>query len=342
MKNHAKSDKEISKFEISDQALLNRISPTAVTDLSQLTNGTVGKQFSVEDVYRRLAFFQECGVEFDILQRQYCQLRYPLDLLDIDKIKLRIPENLSSIISAIECHTIVDSTNSTVLNSSVEKQHAKICMAEYQTAGRGRHGRHWLAPLGSGLCLSLGWHFLNKVQHLQLISLLPAVALIRVLHNIGVINAGVKWPNDVICNGQKLAGILIEKSANYSAGQAIVIGVGINVYNRSKLSEQIQQPWTTIDQQLETVPSRNELVASLITELLCLIRTIEKEGLDDIRDEWRSYDALINTSVSLVNGKQRETGIAQGINDDGSLSVEINGELKRFISGEISIKLGDL
>jgi len=188
------------------------------------------------------------------------------------------------------------------------------------------------------LCLSLGWQFRSSVEQLQLISLLPAVALIRVMHRIGLKDARVKWPNDVIYNGQKLAGVLIEIPANNSGFQAVVIGIGLNVYNRSELSEQILQPWTSIEQQLQVTPSRNELAAMLVTELFELIQTVEQDGLQMIRDEWREYDGLKNTSVNLLNGKQKEKGISRGINDDGSLCVEINGEFKRFSSGEISLR----
>ena len=321
------------RSETTDQTLLNKLSHTVVTDLSLISDEV--------DIYQRLQFLQKCGLEFKILDPQFCQLKFPLDLLDIDKIRASIPEQIASLISAIERHDILESTNSELLNSASENVHARICLAEYQSAGRGRHGRQWLAPYSSGLCLSFGWQFQTVIKQSQLISLLPAVACIRVLHRIGINNAGAKWPNDVICNGQKLAGILIEISANKSDFQTVIIGLGLNVYNRSEISEQIQQPWTTIDQQLDKLPSRNELAAMLITELFNLIQMVEateKEGLAEIRDEWRRYDQLINTPVSLINGNQKIKGISRGINDDGSLRVEVNSEMKQYVSGEISLR----
>ena len=263
------------------------------------------------------------------------------DLLETEKIRSKIPEKILSLISSIDRYDEIDSTNSALLNLPIDQQHGKICLAEYQTAGRGRYGRDWIAPFASGLCFSLGWKFQKEVKEIQLISLLPAVALIRVLHSLGLKKAGVKWPNDLLCQGEKLAGILIEIPANNSTSQSIVIGIGINVYNRTGLSEQIQQPSTSIDQQLDQVPSRTTLAAMLITELLGLLQIVEKEGLAMIRDEWRRYDVLINTPVKLVSGGNSISGTSRGINDDGSLSVEIDGELKQFFSGEISLRADD-
>ena len=321
------------RSETTDQTLLNKLSHTVVTDLSLISTEV--------DIFQRLLFLQKCGVEFKILDPQFCQLKSSLDLLDVDKIRASIPEQIASLIPVIERHDILESTNSKLLNSASENVHASICLAEYQSAGRGRHGRQWLAPFGSGLCLSFGWQFQTVIKQSQLISLLPAVACIRILHRIGIKNAGAKWPNDVICNGQKLAGILIEIPTNKSDFQTVIIGLGLNVYNRLGVSEQIQQPWTTIDQQLDKLPSRNELAAMLITELFNLIQMVEaaeNEGLAEIRDEWRRYDQLINTPVSLINGNQKIKGISRGINDDGSLRVEVNGEMKQYVSGEISLR----
>ena len=322
----------------SDLALLKSISSATKTNLVDLASTVNDAKITSQNVYQRLKLFQECGVEFLTLDQHSCQLSSSLDLLDIEKLKKNIPQEILSIIPSFERHNVIDSTNSVLMNLPADQQHAKVCLAEYQTAGRGRHGRQWIAPFASGLCLSLGWQFRSTVEQLQLISLLPAVALIRVMHKVGLKDAGVKWPNDVICNGEKLAGILIEISANSSGLQAVVIGIGLNVYNRSELSEQILQPWTSVDQQLQTTPARNELAAMLITELFELIQTVEQDGLDMIRGEWREYDGLKNTPVTLINGKRQEQGISRGISDDGSLCVEINGELKQFSSGEISLR----
>ncbi len=321
-------------FEL-DLALLNQFSSSVRTKLAHWANDT---ELSPQDIYQRLKLFQECGVEFSTLDNNSCQLRYPLDLLDINKVSTIIPTEIFSIISSLERHLVIGSTNSTLINLPAEQLHAKVCLAEYQTAGRGRYGRQWVAPFASGLCLSLGWQFQKTVKKLQLISFLPAVALIHVLHKIGLKNAGVKWPNDVIYNGQKLAGILIEMPATNAQFPVVVIGIGLNVYNRSELSEQIPQPWTSIDQHLEKVLSRNELAALLITELIELIQVVEQEGTDKIRDEWRQYDGLKNTPVTVINGNKKEKGISRGINDDGLICIEIDGKLEQFVSGEISLR----
>ncbi|MFK8067458.1 MAG: biotin--[acetyl-CoA-carboxylase] ligase [Gammaproteobacteria bacterium] len=315
---------EIAHIE-SDQFLLQKLSHTNTIDLSN-------------NDYQRLQYFKDCGLEFKKLDPVLGQLKYPLDLLDVDQIKSQLPEKIVRSITAIELESVVNSTNSTLLNFTKDQQHRRVCLAEYQNAGRGRQGRHWVAPFAAGICLSLGWALHKKVVQLQLISLLPTVALIRVLKSIGVKNIGAKWPNDVYCNNKKLAGILIEVAANQSDVQSLVIGIGINVYSRTDMLANIDQPWTSLDQYLDSVPTRNQVTALLITEIFLLLLSVEQNGLDGIREEWRQYDVLINKYVNVITGQGKENGISRGINNDGSISIEIDGKIKTFMSGEVSLR----
>ncbi len=317
-----------------DRIILTNLSPFQVTDLSQLRRRIDHHAFSVEDLYCRLQFFQACGLAFNQLNKDGCRLEGPLDLLDTDQIHAQLPASVSSLIESLTWHSVTESTNKELLNATLSERGIAVCMAEYQTRGRGRHGRNWIAPFAASLCLSVCSQISRKIDNIQLISFLPAVALIRVLHQIGIQKVGVKWPNDVICNGQKLAGILIDMTAR----GAVVIGIGINVYNRAGYFGRIQQPWTSIDQHLTTVPPRNELTSLILSELVSLMQVMENQGLDGIREEWSTYDLCRDKHVIMDNGSQILEGIAQGITRDGSLCVEIGNETKYFISGEISIR----
>ncbi len=270
-----------------------------------------------------------------MLDETACRLSYPLDLLNVVSIK----ENLAEVITGLsfDLYGSIDSTNTAISQLAFEEQHAKVCLAEFQTAGRGRHSRQWLAPYASGLCLSLAWRFKRQVEQIQLISLLPAVALVRVLRRLGIEQVGAKWPNDIICSGRKLAGILIEMLPNKLLQPTIIIGVGLNVYNRSGLVK-VPQPITTIEDLLVEVPKRNELAAVLISELVFLLQQAEQSGLESIRDEWQAYDVFNNKPVCFVEGGNSTRGISRGINEDGSLIVETNIGLKSYISGEISLR----
>ncbi len=323
MKKQKKVDVNQSK---SDQFLLHKLSHVKTIDLST-------KEF------QRLQFFNDCGLEFKKLDPVSCQLKYPLDLLDNVQVRSEISEDTARFISAVELESVIDSTNSLLLNLTKDQQHGRVCLAEYQTEGRGRQGRQWVAPFAAGLCLSIGWQLQQKVDQLQLISLLPAVALIRVLKSMGLQNIGAKWPNDVYCEGDKLAGILIEIASSQSDIQSIVIGMGINVYNRTVMLANIDQPWTSLDQHLDSVPARSQIAAMLISEIFLLLQTVEQNGLESIREEWRQYDLLINKPVSVVLCQVEQRGFSRGINNDGSISVEINGELRTFMSGEVSLRL---
>lgn len=321
MKKKIKVDSNNSE---SDFFLLKKLSHKSKTDLT-----------SAE--YQRLTFFRDNSLEFSELVPEFCKLNYPLDLLDPDQIRSNISDEIIPLVSSIDRQQVIDSTNTSLLESADDQIHGRICLAEYQTAGRGRHGRSWVAPFASGLCFSIGWQFFKKIDQLQLISLLPAVALIRILKSLNLKNVGVKWPNDILCDGDKLAGILIEMPKNISDPNrhTVVIGLGINVYNRAQL---IEQPWTSLDQKLDLIPSRSKLAGLLITEIFGLLKKVEEEGFENIRNEWRTYDLLINKPVAVLVGDEKQNGISRGINDDGSIIVEINGELKSFMSGEISLR----
>ena len=336
MKNCKTIQKNDSNDQL-DQKLLHILSATNTTSIAQLAANAGAEPLKV---YHRLKFLQACGMAFDLLNMDRCRLNNRLDLLDKHTILSGFPVSVSQHLASIELHSTLDSTNQYLLEFPQEVFAGRVCLAEYQTAGRGRHGRQWIAPYASGLCLSISWCFASPIERFSLISLLPAVALANVLRDLAI-PVAFKWPNDVICQGKKLAGILIEVPQHQLQARSVVIGMGVNVYTTPTMQESITQPWVALRELMENCLSRNELATRLIAELVNLLSRVESQGLSVITDAWRQYDMMKDKAVQVWRSQEVYSGIARGINDEGALLLESAGEIREFVSGEVSLRLDD-
>jgi BirA family biotin operon repressor/biotin-[acetyl-CoA-carboxylase] ligase len=208
-----------------------------------------------------------------------------------------------------------------------------------QTNGKGRRGRTWVSQLGASLTFSLLWRFQCGAAALSGLSLAVGVALIRALNSLGVNDAQLKWPNDVLVDGKKLAGILIELQGDLEGPSAAVIGVGINLNLPKNVLESIDQPAIDLVNASRKPINQNELLGMLLKHLAEVLSGFEQHGFIGLRDEWLSYHAYQNKSVRMLlpNGMDVH-GVVQGVADDGILLVETALGLQRFSAGEISLR----
>ena len=242
-----------------------------------------------------------------------------------DKINLKIYPELAS-------------TNSTLMHLANENAvHGTCVMAEIQTAGKGRRGRQWASGLGTSLTFSLLWRFDCGAAGLSGLSLAVGVALIRAL-NILNISAQLKWPNDVLVDNKKLAGILIELQGDMEGPSAAVIGVGINLHLSEAIKSAIDQPITDITSQLKSV-NTNLLMAKLLEQLFDVLTLFSMDGFTVLRQEWEQYHAFQAQPVRLLSPDGSEKmGIAIGVAADGALLFEGTDGIKKVISGEVSLR----
>ena len=215
--------------------------------------------------------------------------------------------------------------------------HAQVCVAEIQSAGRGRRGRTWLAPFGSGLCLSLAWSFEESPPTLSALSLAVGVAVTRALRRFGGDSVQLKWPNDLVWNARKLGGILIEMRGESSGPTRVVIGLGLNLRlpptTRLDLAKQQATLVTDLHEILgEKTPGRNALLSAVIDELLITLQIFERQGFEPFAEEWRNYDGLRDANVRVLRANEVINGIARGSAPDGALLVEVDGQVQRFVS----------
>ncbi len=228
------------------------------------------------------------------------------------------------------------STNSTLMQLANENiAHGTCVMAEMQTAGKGRRGRQWASGLGTSLTFSLLWRFDCGAAGLSGLSLAVGVALIRALNELGV-SAQLKWPNDVLINNKKLAGILIELQGDMEGPSAAVIGIGINLRLPEAIKNAIDQPVTDIA--LFNI-NTNLLMGKLLSHLFITLTQFSAQGFSVLQAEWQQYHAYQSQPVHLLSpdGKT-QAGIAVGIDSDGALLFEYENNIKRVISGEVSLR----
>lgn len=290
-------------------------------------------------IWKQIKSIEESGIEvFSVKGRGY---RIPggLDLLDQSQIEVALTTESRQSIKSIDLNQIIPSTNAKAMAAVYLDGHGSLYLAEQQTAGRGRRGRSWTSPFAGNLYFSLTWQFSNGAAALEGLSLAVGVALIRGLKRVGVNDVSVKWPNDLLWRGRKLAGVLLEMSGDAAGDCFVVIGVGVNVRMPALAGETIDQPWVDLQQILAEVPSRNGLLATLLNELVPVLEQFSREGFVAFKDEWQALNAHHDQEVSLNLGNRQVCGICRGVDQTGALVLDVDGERQAYHGGEVSVRL---
>jgi BirA family transcriptional regulator, biotin operon repressor / biotin---[acetyl-CoA-carboxylase] ligase len=300
---------------------------------------TIAKHFNVSraTVWSALQHAEKLGIEiFSVRGRGY-KLPQPVTLLDKQLILRTIGEQRNWL--SLEIHDHLASTNSYLMQNIGKQGHATCVAANLQTQGRGRRGRTWQAGLGASLTFSLLWRFQCGAAALSGLSLAIGVALIRALHTLGIQQAQLKWPNDILIIREKLAGILIELQGDMDGPSTAVIGIGINLRLPDYIKHQIEQPATDLASVSKQFIDPNILLSTLLVQLANVLKEFEQNGLMNLSDEWTKHHAYHLEQVRMLMPDGREIhGIVQGITEDGTLLVETETGLQKFISGEISLR----
>ena len=209
------------------------------------------------------------------------------------------------------------STNSTLL---LYTSSAPVLLAaEEQTAGRGQRGRRWHSGAGSDITFSLARRILRTPRELPALSLVAGAAAATALRELGVSAASLKWPNDLLVNGAKLGGILVETRAESGATRA-VFGVGINCARQPRLARRLRRPVAALDEFIQ--PSRNAVIGAIARSLMAALDRFEADGFEAARRQWEAMDAHAGQRlcVRLANGRS-VSGIDRGLAADGALRL---------------------
>jgi BirA family transcriptional regulator, biotin operon repressor / biotin---[acetyl-CoA-carboxylase] ligase len=291
-------------------------------------------------ICKHLRGLSELGLQHSAVSGKGYRLDKPLELLAHAKINEILSEQNQALISRLEIHDTLNSTNNYLVEQSQNNAPSGfICFAEHQTAGKGRRGRQWVSPYGNNIYVSILWRFQQGgIAGTAGLSLAIGVAVIRALKQHNINDVGLKWPNDIYCQGKKLGGILIEVSGEADGPCAAVIGLGLNLFLPETQAQSITQAWTDLTKIIGEKPLlRNELAGTVLDHILSLTNEFETAGIQDYLDEWRSYDCLKGHAATLFIGQQQVEGIVEGIDDNGLLLIKrADDSIQAFASGEVS------
>jgi len=229
----------------------------------------------------------------------------------------------------------VDSTNAELMRRSGEPGRALVCLAEQQTAGRGRRGRSWQSPPGSNLYLSVSWHFDAGASVMVGLSLAVGVALCGALESLGVDGLALKWPNDLLRGGRKLAGTLIELQGDAAGPCRAIVGTGVNVRMPPEVARSIDQPWADLS---DLDLCRSELAAAFLDRLLPLLAGFAAAGFAPWRERWETRHVYAGARVRIVGAGADLAGTAVGVDDRGALLLQTASGVQAIHGGEVSLR----
>jgi len=294
-------------------------------------------------IWKQVAKLADWGLAVEAEPGAGYRLPRRLDLLDVDSLRAALEPAVAARLGKLEVFTQIDSTNQHLLAGPPPVGKLDVCIAEFQTAGRGRRGRRWSTPLGSGICLSVGYQFAGMPAEPAALTLAVGVAVRRVLKRVAGLTIALKWPNDLVFDERKLGGILVELKAEAHGGAHVVAGVGLNVALPAELLPSLSD-WPRGAVDLATAlggppPGRAALAGALVSELASLFADYPSAGFGAYRTEWRAADFLRGRTVTLDDAGGRSFGMARGIDADGALLVEDHsGVRRRVVAGDVSVR----
>ena len=217
-----------------------------------------------------------------------------------------------------------------------------VVIADEQEQGKGRRSRSFVSEKGEGIYLSILLKFDGRQKDIRLLTICTAVAVSKAIENICSINAGIKWVNDVFCNGKKISGILTEAtlSAELQELDSVIIGIGINT---GEVPKELQSIATSIQKETGKKGLRNELAAEVLNRFEeVYLDYVKKDKQQEIIDYYDSKLFIKGQQVLVLNGEKEETAMVRGIDNDGALIVENgNGDIRHLVTGEIKLKGND-
>lgn len=316
-----------------DRALLRRLAQ------GPRSGAALGRELRVSRsaIWKRIVALRQSGIAIAAARGRGYALAEPLGLLDPAAITLALSPAVRARLGALEVLWEVDSTNSQWLRRRGLPQHS-VLLAERQTGGRGRRGRAWVSPLAANLYLSLLRRFEGGLGAMAGLSLAVGVALAEALAGLGIGGIGLKWPNDLLRDGCKLGGVLIEFAGEAGGAAQAVIGIGLNVRMPAVAGAAIDQDWIDLGDLLPAPADRNRLAAVLLEALLPALDRFEAEGLAPFLPRWQRLDALAGREVLVLGDGEPLPGRVLGVTDDGALRVAHAQGERRHYSAEVSLR----
>lgn len=298
---------------------------------------------SRSSIWKGIAYLRELEVPIQAVSGRGYRWPSPFELLNKNDIVSKLSHKVKQSLTRIDVVNVIASTNDYLIQRLAHDiPSGSVCIAEAQTAGKGRMGRTWRSPFGANIYLSVYWRFASKIYDLSGLSLVSGLAVLSALHEFGTLpkGLGIKWPNDIWHHEAKLCGILIESMSNQVNLQQtytdVVIGIGMNLNMPN--NDKLLCTWTDLKAVLGFVPSRNHLISNMLNSLIPMLERFQEQGFPAFSKLWTHYDLLMGKKVELLCAKHKQVGIAAGVNERGELCVKMGDTLKAVRYGEVSVR----
>lgn len=321
---------------LDDRSLLRCLGPQPVSGAELAaragqTRAAIGK---------RIQALRRAGLAIAADRGRGYWLESPLDLLDADAIRAAMATDARARLQALEVAWRIDSTNSALLARCAPEDGIAALLAEQQTAGRGRRGRAWVSPLAAHLYLSVLRRFDGGLARLGGLSLVAGIAVAEALRDRFGIAVGLKWPNDLLLDGRKLGGILVEGGGEHGGPVQAVIGIGINVRMPETVATDIGQPWidlASVDSSMGL--QRSRLAATVLESLVRALDDFDAHGLPAFLERYRALDVLSGHAIDVHGPDGVQAMQALGLAGDGGLRVRRDDGSESILhSGEVSVR----
>lgn len=243
----------------------------------------------------------------------------------------------------LELFPIIPSTNEYLMGlikSKTELLDGHTILAECQTKGRGRRGRAWQSPYGSHVYLSQYRTMDSGLSAASGLSLAVGIAVLNTINEFSNLECQLKWPNDVLVNGKKIAGILVEAEGQTDGVCHLVIGVGININMPTIAAQSIEQPWTDLNTISDENIDRNAFIVKLLEQLESVYQEYQLNRLDRLFEQWNAHNAFANQAVELTSASKVQVGKCLGIDTSGALLLEdlTSKNVLKVFGGEVSLR----
>jgi len=315
-----------------------------LADGSFHSGASIGQQLGLTRtiVGRKIEELRGMGIEIHSVTGKGYRLPGALDLMSVARILEQLGGDRRLWAGHIDVLFSTDSTNADAMRKGQEGERHYLVLAEHQASGRGRRGKVWVSPLGANIALSMLWTFKSSMAALEGLSLTVAILVVDALRACGYEGLGVKWPNDILLNSCKLAGILIEISGDAEGPCKVVIGIGINVKMPYSSAAAIDQAFTDLAANFERAPDRSRIVAVLVRGLTAGLGVFARHGFAAFAPRWNDIDVYKGRDVEISSGATRRVGRALGVSETGALLLETEAGVVHIAGGELTPSLRPL
>lgn len=291
-------------------------------------------------IWARIEDLRKHGYEIEASPHLGYRLLSTPDLLHADDLLARMKGQVT-IGRDIRVFEETTSTNDVVEKlARDEVKEGVVVFAESQTKGRGRLGRKWISPKGKGLWFSVLLRPELRPTAVTQLTIAAASALRRAIHSVTGVNAQIKWPNDILIGGKKVAGILTELRAELDTVKYIILGMGVDVNQTAhEFPPELRSIATSLRVESGSAVSRSELAAMILQELDADYTRIKQGRFAKVAEEWERHCSLLDHHVVIRIGERQITGRAEALDEDGALLVRTqHGRLERIIGGDVSLE----